>query len=316
MHSWRRSPPLVSIGLPVRNGAHCVAHAIADLLGQDYPELELLISDNASTDGTPEVCGRFAADPRVQFIQQGRNIGALANFGAVLSRARGDFFMWAACDDRWHPSYVSKLVQRLQDTPDAVVAMSAIERVWEATAERRIVRYRGADNPERMPWLPLAVAAATGRPYYLYIYGLYRTSFLRRAFANFPSVLGGDKLFVAQVAMAGRLSYVDEVLHTRLVASQPLRLRFAQDEHGREWGRPLATWATIAATGPYLARSRVIPLRRKLAIPLLVLRVALADNLYVGFYNLFSQIGYRLLGDRFVLVRAQLRQAVRRFGAQ
>src|SRR4051794_27811047 len=77
--------PRVSIGLPVYNGEKYLAAAIESALRQTFGDLELIISDNGSTDGTREICERFAAeDPRVRYHQEVQNRGAVWNFNRVV----------------------------------------------------------------------------------------------------------------------------------------------------------------------------------------------------------------------------------------
>src|SRR5688500_6871770 len=97
-----RTSPIVTIGMPVFNGEASVRQAIECLLGQTFAEFELIISDNASRDGTEAICREYAAsDSRVRYIRQNENLGVLANFEFVLDQAGGEFFMWAAADDEW-----------------------------------------------------------------------------------------------------------------------------------------------------------------------------------------------------------------------
>ena len=93
--------PTVSIGMPVFNGAQYIREAIDSLLAQTFADFELIISDNASADATQEICEKYAEqDPRIRYVRQSKNIGAIANFKFVLDQARAKYFMWAAHDDR------------------------------------------------------------------------------------------------------------------------------------------------------------------------------------------------------------------------
>jgi glycosyltransferase involved in cell wall biosynthesis len=103
------SSPKVSIGLPVYDGERYVDEAIASLLGQTFEDLELLISDNASSD---VICRAWAArDSRVTHSRNPTNLGAAANYGRVLSMARGELFKWAAHDNVTAATYVAKAVE-------------------------------------------------------------------------------------------------------------------------------------------------------------------------------------------------------------
>src|ERR1700743_3284119 len=92
--------PRLTIGLPVYNGEKYLAEAIAALLGQTYKDFELIISDNASPDGTADICQRYVQlDSRVRYIRQPKNIGLAPNHNVLVEQARGELFKWAANDD-------------------------------------------------------------------------------------------------------------------------------------------------------------------------------------------------------------------------
>ncbi len=120
--------PLVSIGLPVYNGARLLPEALDSLLSQTWSDFELIISDNASTDQTPQLCQAYAArDSRIRCHRQPETVESGANFNFVLERASGEFFMWAACDDVWEPGFVATLLELLRREPDAALAFSAFD---------------------------------------------------------------------------------------------------------------------------------------------------------------------------------------------
>lgn len=94
------TPPKVSIGMPVFNGEPFIREALDSLLAQTFTDFELIISDNGSTDGTEAICREYAAcDARIRYVRQTGNCGVLFNFQFVLDAARGEYFMWMACDD-------------------------------------------------------------------------------------------------------------------------------------------------------------------------------------------------------------------------
>ena len=103
--------PCVSIGMPVFNGEKYIREAIDTLLRQTFVDFELIISDNASTDGTRVICEDYSArDSRVRFFCHDYNQGAFENFKFVLSQARGKYFMWAAADDKWSANWIEFLL--------------------------------------------------------------------------------------------------------------------------------------------------------------------------------------------------------------
>jgi glycosyltransferase involved in cell wall biosynthesis len=119
--------PLVSVGMPVYNGERYVIEALGSVLAQDYSNLELIISDNGSRDRTEEICRQFAErDSRIRYLRQAQNQGMPWNFARVVQEAKGEYFMWAAHDDLFHPSYVRKCLDKLTAHPEAVVCCTEI----------------------------------------------------------------------------------------------------------------------------------------------------------------------------------------------
>ena len=265
--------PSVSIGLPVFNGARFLPRALDSLLAQRGVTLELIVCDNASTDETAAIAATYAErDSRVRVSRSAVNLGVERNFARALEQASGEYFMWAACDDWWAPDFAARLVAALERLPGAVVAMSAVDRVDETGRVLDRVRHEGDSNPERLSGWQLTMQLAGGRPYHLFVYGVFRTAFLRRAFTGFAPVVGADRLLMCRVAMAGGFAYVDDVLHRRTVRQAPIATRYADEAIGRQWQSRLARWRLAAAAGPYLWRSPVLPRERRIWVPAIVMR--------------------------------------------
>src|SRR5438067_2227569 len=126
-------PSTVSIGMPIFNGKSYVEDALRSLLDQDYPNFDVIISDNASTDGTEELCRGYAQrDPRVRYFRNIQNIGAAKNFTRVFERSSARYFMWAAHDDLWARTYVSRCVGALEQNPDCALCATGIQFIDEA----------------------------------------------------------------------------------------------------------------------------------------------------------------------------------------
>jgi len=106
----------MSIGMPVYNGEKFICEALDSLLSQTFTEFELVISDNASTDNTQMICEDYARrDQRIRYIRQDGNMGAIANFQFVLEESKGNFFMWAAADDRWDKHWIASIYSHIYD---------------------------------------------------------------------------------------------------------------------------------------------------------------------------------------------------------
>jgi glycosyltransferase involved in cell wall biosynthesis len=117
--------PRLSVGLPVYNGSTYVAESIEALLGQTFEDFELIISDNASTDDTGEICRSYQKlDSRIRYYRQPRNVGLAPNHNFCVEQARADLFKWAAGDDLYARDLLDTCVAALDEYPQVVLAHS------------------------------------------------------------------------------------------------------------------------------------------------------------------------------------------------
>jgi hypothetical protein len=193
--------PLVSIGLPTYNREKLLRKALAAVLAQDYADLEVVVSDNASPDGTEAFCRETAArDPRVRYVRQPENIGPTRNYLAVQALATGEYYMNMADDDTPAPNYVSECVKALEADPGLAVALGrplmsdgdltvkdgAVTNLLAEDGRDRVVAYY-ADVEENVAFL-----------------GVMRRSVLA-ATPPAPNTMGGDWLHVAAIAFQGKI---------------------------------------------------------------------------------------------------------------
>lgn len=118
--------------MSVWNAENFIEQAIDSLLSQDFTDFELIISDNASTDKTGEICRQYAKrDNRIRYYRNDVNIGMEANFKKVLDLANAPYFMWASYDDLWEPSYISEMVEVLDNNESLIIASSISDEIDE-----------------------------------------------------------------------------------------------------------------------------------------------------------------------------------------
>jgi glycosyltransferase involved in cell wall biosynthesis len=115
----------VVIGLPVHNSERFLRETLESVAAQDHPNLEIVISDDASSDGTADICHDFARrDARCRVERHPQRLGWIANYNSLLRHCTGDYFLWVPHDDVYDPAYVGALVALLEARPDAVLAYS------------------------------------------------------------------------------------------------------------------------------------------------------------------------------------------------
>lgn len=204
--------PRLTIGLPVYNGERYLGESLDALLGQTYTDYELVISDNASTDSTEEVCREYAArDQRIRYLRQPENIGACPNHNFLVHEARGELFKWASHDDLYARTLIERCIDALDDRPDIVLA-----HAWQAIidSEGRVVlpvEYSlTTDSPSASERFRSMLFTVGGDDFY----GVIRTEVLRRTPLN-GSYHHSDRTLVAELALNGRFHQVPERLFFR-----------------------------------------------------------------------------------------------------
>lgn len=203
-------PPLVSIGVPVFNGERELDRCLDGLLRQDYPNLEIIISDNASTDGTQAICERYAqADRRIQYVRADRNNGSYWNFNKVFELSSGTYFMWAAHDDAREPTFVSLCVSQLEHNLDAVLCQSHTA-VWIEGHDKAAYVAR-LDTIEKATDAAARYREALTRLPATAVYGLYRATAMRKT-RMWQRIATADQVFIQELSIHGRFVQAPEIL--------------------------------------------------------------------------------------------------------
>jgi glycosyltransferase involved in cell wall biosynthesis len=124
--------PRLSIGLPVYNAEEFLPQALDCLLAQTFENFEIIISDNASTDRTAQICREYASrDIRIRYLRNNRNLGAIANFNRTFALSTAPLFKWAAHDDLHRDIYLESCVRLLDEDPAVVLAHSGTVFIGE-----------------------------------------------------------------------------------------------------------------------------------------------------------------------------------------
>ena len=207
--------PRVSVGLPVYNGEKFLQEAIDSILSQTYRDFELVISDNASTDRTREICEQAAArDSRVRYIRNDVNVGAAKNYNNVVDVATGIYFKWAAHDDVCAPEFLQQCVSALDGDPSLVLTYPKMVDIDD----------EGTHLPERnISHIPRSERGAYPTPHQRFrrlirtdytceeVFGVIRVDILRKT-QLILSYTDSDRTLLAELALYGRFFEVPEVL--------------------------------------------------------------------------------------------------------
>ncbi|NUR70151.1 MAG: glycosyltransferase family 2 protein [Hamadaea sp.] len=210
------SSTLISVCLPVRNGAERITAVVDSILAQDHSDLELVITDNASTDDTESVCRDLAsADDRIRYFRQPENIGLLNNFVFAGRQARGTYFRWVGDDDWLAPNCLSSCLKVFEaDDRLVLVTMGVLYDLENGASET--TPYHGTALTSDDPIERLAEMLRLLNSGYQLIdplYGLMR----REAIIPIPrrNMLREDEVFASKMALAGPWGHTREVLARR-----------------------------------------------------------------------------------------------------
>ncbi len=119
--------PKVSILVPVYNGEPYLAECLESVLAQDFPDFEVLISDDGSKDRSPEIIAHYAnLDRRIRWWRNQQNLGIGGNWNACLQAAQGGLIKFMLQDDKFlHATALSRMVRMMEDSPAVSLVVSA-----------------------------------------------------------------------------------------------------------------------------------------------------------------------------------------------
>jgi len=252
--------PLVSIGVPVYNGSKFLRESLDSIAAQTYQNIEVVVSDNASTDQTPDICAEFAVrDRRFRHVRLAENIGGVPNHNHVFSLTRGKYFMWGSHDDMFAPSYVARCVECLEGDPGAVLAYARTTIIDGAgKVTKQMVENHHANAPraaERFREFTSLYSILEAS------YGLMRRDVMESTRLHIAHP-GSDRILLAELALHGRFVQIPEYLFKRRfhadrsISTHPsLKERYQWVRPALKGKRVFPHWAYVAAYSKAIARS-------------------------------------------------------------
>ena len=243
--------PKITLGLLVYNGERYLGQTIDSLLSQTYGDFELVVSDNASSDGTEDICRSYAAlDRRISYIRQRENIGAMGNFNYLASRATTDYFKWCAADDLIAPNFLATCIEFLESQPDFVLCQSSTRTIGFDDSElpNDIIKPSGASeripiglNRTYQPWQRFR-DVLLGSTAIMDLWGVIRTAPLKDTGLLSPYV-GYEKVLMAALSLRGRFAELPQKLFSYRIHPDSFSSRIAEDAR-QEWCDPAAEQTT------------------------------------------------------------------------
>ncbi len=204
------TPPTITVGMPVFNGERYLRQAIESVLGQTYKDFELIIRDNASSDGTETICRELASrDGHIRYLRNSTNEGAGPNFNRLVPLAQGRYFMWMAHDDQLAPTFLARCLETLEQDEGAVLAFPRV-RFMDANGllmEEYITPYRTADDNRAIRFSQLT----QGGHRCFESFALTRIDRLRTT-RLVGTYYNGDTVLLANLALLGKFAEVPETL--------------------------------------------------------------------------------------------------------
>jgi glycosyltransferase involved in cell wall biosynthesis len=222
--------PRVSIGMPLYNAERFLEESLDSLMSQTLADFELIISDNASSDGTLEICERFAAsDPRIRLTRNDENRGASYNYNKVFALARAPLFKWAADDDLCAPDFLRRCVEALDERPEAVLSYSKAVLIDESGEALPAGEARACVDSQDLS-RRFADSLSPMKLWQNPIFGVIRRRALSRTRLIGP-YLASDRCLVAHLTLMGPFVEIQEPLfyrrkHSRNIGIGPEDMEF------------------------------------------------------------------------------------------
>jgi glycosyltransferase involved in cell wall biosynthesis len=246
--------PLVSIGIPVRNGQRYISQALDSLLAQTLSDLEIIVCDNNSSDNTPAICQAYAArDSRVRYFRNERDLGPAGNHNRCFAHARGIYFKWHAYDDLCDPTFLEKCVAVLEADPTVVNCHSHTRVLDEQLNFLRDYNFRAeTDSPVASRRFGKLINVKHRLHVGYEIFGVWRradlaTTPLEKADAH------GDRILLVRMSLRGRFHEVPGPLFlSRTHSSQSMQSKPQRGRISRWIGSgplPPAEWWDASKIG-------------------------------------------------------------------
>ncbi|WP_420493158.1 glycosyltransferase family 2 protein [Sedimenticola hydrogenitrophicus] len=282
MHSY----PLISVGVPVYNEEKYISKTLDSLLSQDYPNLEIVISDNSSDDGTSIICQRYASNhPSIVYHRHKINRGPGFNFEYALTMANGEYFMWASGHDLWNKRFISICHEALTESSNTVLCFGPA--FWISSNGDSLNRVSGGFDTSGLSIISRFNMVFWGNMHP--VLGLINTELLRST--SIINTVGSDLLILTNLCLHGNFAYRSDAVWSR----REFRNEQTYSEKIKRY----------KSNQYLLAKSRIskfLPLAR---LPIELIRIVASSNIQLHIkslilVNLFLSFPIRYIAGKFI----------------
>lgn len=292
--------PMVTIGLPAYNSEKFIHRAMDSLLGQTLNDFTLIISDDASEDTTQDICTKYAAaDGRVRYIRQPKNLGRSENFRFLVYQADTPFFMWAAHDDWWDHNFLKNLTDALMSDKDQKygLAFCSARRINPDESLKEEIIFSGNNAMTDQSHAAIFRRMVSNEIIHLTFNGLWRTNFIKKLISRpVAKSVKWDRTLMAEAALGTRFISIEPVLYVKRIIGPKIR-----EQNNPEWklhakDNPFRYSKYLVHMVIALISSPVIPIYRKPLAVLLWIELAWRERkriFWVGIRDIRRLLAYR-----------------------
>jgi glycosyltransferase involved in cell wall biosynthesis len=222
----KTDPPVVTVGIPIFNGEEFLKRRLDGILNQTYQNFEILISDNASTDLTSNICKEYQKlNNKIKYYLQEKNLGYAKNFNYLIKNSRSKYFVLASVDDLWEPTFLEENIKILELNKKVIGSISDVEffgydgkppkssklnlklkkliRKQDVDVlEKHVMSSKGDYNKKINEYLRFNQGS--------FIHGVFHTNVIQKNII--PKSESWDLLFILNVLKFGDLHVIDKVL--------------------------------------------------------------------------------------------------------
>jgi len=202
---------LVTIGIPIYYGEIYLEETLQNILGQSFQDFEIILADNNPGGKVEEIAVEYSKNHKnIRYIRHEKNIGALANWNSLITHATGKFFIYAGGHDLWSDFFLERLVQKMENSPDAVLAYAP--SFWMEDKPEDSTRSTGFFDTTGHSFIQRFNAVFWGPEESLY--GLIRTDAIAKTRLQ-AQIIGSGAVWLTELSLSGHFMVVPDICRYR-----------------------------------------------------------------------------------------------------